>query len=291
MRYRILLGALIAVGLVYAGCGSGGGGAGGTLAAPSNLIGTPMGSGVHLAWTDNSSGEESFEIERSTGTSSFMKVASVAFDTTQYHDQGLTGGQAYTFRVRAAGGGSFSPYSNNVTATAPSGSGGGAGGGAGGGGGLDGLPDGGYSFSTHIKPIFVQSCGSGNNSCHSKMAYGPTSAGGCLGWLALSDEPLGSKNPANNADTGCPDLTLYQRLLQLDTWLCSNPSRKYVVPNDTSASQLFQVIDPNADPSRGGQCMVTSTVPLGRMPRAPYVISAADLNKIKVWIQQGAPNN
>lgn len=314
MRSRILLGGVLAVGLAYVGCGEqsgGNGGGGGALSAPSNLTGSPMGSGIHLTWTDTSTSEEGFDIERSTATSSFAKITSVAFDTTQYHDTGgLTGGVSYTYRVRASGGGSFSPYSNSVSAVAPGGSGGGSGGGtgggsgggvgggsgggtgggAGGGTGFDGLPDGGYSFQTHIKPIFVQSCGSGNNSCHSKMAYGPTTPE-CRGWLALSDEALGSKNPATNANTGCPDLTLYQRLMQLDAWMCDNPRRKYVVPNDTAGSQLYQVIDPAADPSRGGQCMVTTTVPLGRMPKAPYVISAGDINKIKVWIQQGAPNN
>lgn len=301
MRSRILLGAVLAVGLVYAGCGeqSGGNGGGGTLAAPSNLTGTPLGAGVHLTWADNSS-EESFEIERSSSTGTFAKIASVTFDTTQHHDQsGLTGGATYTYRVRAAGGGSFSSYSNSVTAVAPGGAGGGAGGGSGGGAGggtgggtgFDGLPDGGYSFQTHIVPVFVQSCGSGSNSCHSKMAYGPTTAGGCRGWLALSNESLGSKNPANNASTGCPDLTLHQRLMQLDAWLCDNPRRRYVVPNDLAGSQLYQVTDPGADPSRGGQCMATTSVPLGRMPKAPFAISAADINKIKVWIQQGAPNN
>lgn len=79
--------------------------------------------------------------------------------------------------------------------------------------------------------------------------------------------------------------------MQLDAWMCDNPRRKYVVANNLAGSQLYQVIDPAADPSRGGQCMVTSTVPLGRMPKAPYTLSAADLNRIKVWIQQGAPNN
>lgn len=297
MRSRILLGAVVAVGLVYVGCGekAGGNAGDGTLAAPANLTASPMGGGVHLVWADTAS-EESFEIERSSSTNSFAKIASVTFDTTQHHDQaGLTGGETYTYRVRAAGGGTFSPYSNSVTAVAPGGSGGGAGGGTGGGSGggtgFDGLADGGYSFQTHIVPIFVQSCGSGNNSCHSKIAYGPTAAGECRGWLALSDEALGSKNPTNNADTGCPDLTLHQRLMQLDAWMCDNPRRKYVVPGDVAGSQLYQVVDLNADPSRGGQCVISPTVPMTRMPKAPYVISSADINKLKVWIQQGAPNN
>lgn len=132
MRIRLMTAAVVAVGLVYVGCGGPGGGTGGgsgTLAAPSNLAGTPMGSGVHLTWTDNSSNEESFELERATATSSYVKVATVAFDTTQHHDQGgLTGGESYTYRVRASGGGSFSTYSNTISAVAPGG-GGGAGGG------------------------------------------------------------------------------------------------------------------------------------------------------------------
>lgn len=301
---RLFVAAALATASGYLACGKAAEpGDTGTLAAPSNLTGEQMGSGIHLTWKDNSADEEEFELERAAAAApaTFTRIASVTFDTAQYHDQSVTSGTAYRYRVRATKGSTTSAYSNEIDATAPSGAGGGsgggmgggAGGGAGGGGGTsnDSLPDGGYSFQQHIVPIFNNSCGAGDNSCHSRIAYGPRPNTQCRGWLALENASIGSIDPNTQQSTGCPDKTLYERLVELDSWMCESVRHKYIVPNDFAGSQVYQVVDPAADPSRGGTCMASSTVPLGRMPKAPYALSSTDRNKLKVWIEQGAPNN
>ena len=42
-------------------------------------------------------------------------------------------------------------------------------------------------FETHILPIITASCGGSNNACHSRVAYGASSANDCRGWLTLED--------------------------------------------------------------------------------------------------------
>lgn len=57
---------------------------------------------IDLAWTDNTSDETGFRIERcsETGCSDFSEVATVGSDTTLYHDDELTPGTSYSYRVR-----------------------------------------------------------------------------------------------------------------------------------------------------------------------------------------------
>ena len=226
------------------------------------------------------------------------------FDTVQFHDEPLTPGTVYTYRVRAMKGAMASAYSNEVTATAPgSGAGGGgggggsggagggtggAGGGAGGGVAFNGLADGGYSFQQHIVPIFNSSCGAGDNNCHARIAYGPTTGGGCRGWLSLENAALGSKDPNTMAATGCPDRTLWQRLTQLDSWLCEPTRKKYITARSLAASQVFQAIIGNA--GGAGACNKAPGVPLENMPPG-VTLDPMQVKKIETWIMQGAPNN
>ena len=297
-----------------AGCG-GGTPQGAALAPPSNLTVEPLGSGLHVAWADDSADEAEFQIERKS-TGSFSKIASVVFDTTQYHDSAVTPATAYTYRVRAVSASASSSYTTEVTQTAPGsgadagagggsgggtggGSGGGAagggiggsggmGGGAGGGGVVNSLPDGGYSFQQHIVPIFNSSCGAGDNNCHSRLAYGPTAAGACRGWLALENAALGSKNPTTMAATGCPDRTLWQRLTDLDSWMCEPTKKKYITAKSLTASQVYQAIIGNA--AGGGGCNKAPNVPLPNMPPG-VTLDPVAVKKIETWIMQGAPNN
>lgn len=86
-------------------------------AAPSNLSATPGSSSqIDLAWTDNSSDEVEFEIERSDG-SGFALVASVAADTESYSDTNLSASTTYDYRVNARNANGSSAYSNTATAT------------------------------------------------------------------------------------------------------------------------------------------------------------------------------
>jgi hypothetical protein len=85
--------------------------------APSNLSGSASSSSsVSLSWTDNSSNETGFLIERLNG-STWSQVASVSANVTSYQDSGLAAGTSYSYRVRATNAAGNSAYSNTATAT------------------------------------------------------------------------------------------------------------------------------------------------------------------------------
>jgi uncharacterized delta-60 repeat protein len=57
---------------------------------------------IDLTWTDNSSNEDGFKIERKTGDfGTYAEIATVPADTTTYSDTGLTADTKYYYRVRA----------------------------------------------------------------------------------------------------------------------------------------------------------------------------------------------
>lgn len=87
-------------------------------ADPSGLEATAVSdSQVDLAWSDNSSDETLFKIERRQGLGAYVFVADVAANVTTYADIGLAGATGYTYRVRAANPDARSGYSNEATAT------------------------------------------------------------------------------------------------------------------------------------------------------------------------------
>ena len=70
------------------------------LNAPSNLTLTPVStSQINLSWTDNSTDEDKFMIERSTNGSSWALLDSVGAGVTSYQSTGLTSNTDYYFRV------------------------------------------------------------------------------------------------------------------------------------------------------------------------------------------------
>jgi len=88
-----------------------------TPAAPGPLIATATSSSrIDLSWTDNSTSEQGFKIERSSGGSSFVQIATVAANTTSYINSGLAAATAYSYRIRAAFSTSDSAYSNTASA-------------------------------------------------------------------------------------------------------------------------------------------------------------------------------
>lgn len=76
-------------------------------------------SDLSLSWTDNSSNETGFTIERSTDGSNFVQIASVGENVTSYVDMGLVGETTYHYRVQAYNSAGASDYSN-VASAAPS---------------------------------------------------------------------------------------------------------------------------------------------------------------------------
>ena len=87
-------------------------------AAPSGLSATAItSSAIDLTWSDQSSNETGFKIERKTGVGAFAQIATVGPNTTTYADSGLTAGTAYSYQVRAYNTGGNSTYSNTASAT------------------------------------------------------------------------------------------------------------------------------------------------------------------------------
>ena len=90
--------------------------------APTNLtatLNTPPTS-ITLRWTDNSTNETGFEVERSdNGGSTYALLATVGVNVTTYTDSSLGPDEVFLYRVRAvnSGGGSF--YSNTARAGTP----------------------------------------------------------------------------------------------------------------------------------------------------------------------------
>ena len=100
-------------------------------AAPSGLSATTASSSqIDLSWTDNSSDETGFKIERKTGSGgTYEPIANVSEDVTSYSSTGLTASTTYYYRVRAYNSNGDSSYCSEANATTSAASGGGGGGG------------------------------------------------------------------------------------------------------------------------------------------------------------------
>ncbi len=86
--------------------------------APSNLQAIAGSTAVLIYWTDNSSNETGFLIERKTGTGgTYTQIGQVSTNATIYVDSGLTSNTLYVYRVRATGGAGNSAYSNEAGIT------------------------------------------------------------------------------------------------------------------------------------------------------------------------------
>lgn len=196
-------------------------------------------------------------------------------------------------------GGGGAPTNQNggagAGATGAMGAGGGAAQGAGGGAGAP--PDAMPSFRRDIIPLFARSCGSGDGGCHAENAYAADPNSACRGWLSLVDDELGQhcpnycpppcETPCGNPNvpnpTGCPDRSLYERLTELDAWLCQTP-RRYVVPGDPDESHVFNVI------TGASLCEKSPGVPANLMPPTGP-LGAPDVDLVRRWIASGAPDN
>lgn len=89
-----------------------------TLPAPTALVATTISrTQINLSWTDNSSTELGFKIERSTNGTSFTQIATVGANVRTYSSTGLRKNRTYYFRVRAYDASSNSAYSNVASKT------------------------------------------------------------------------------------------------------------------------------------------------------------------------------
>ncbi|MBX7078424.1 MAG: hypothetical protein K1X88_04485 [Nannocystaceae bacterium] len=69
-------------------------------AAPRAFEAAAVPGGAHLTWQDASDDEDEFAIERAADGGEFEEIATVPFDTTQYHDDTVTAG-SWRYRVGA----------------------------------------------------------------------------------------------------------------------------------------------------------------------------------------------
>lgn len=87
--------------------------------SPTNLSALLIsGSQVDLSWTDNSTNETGFKIDRKITSGQWQTIAAVGANVVSYSDLGLTINTTYTYRVFAYSSAGNSPtYSNEVTIT------------------------------------------------------------------------------------------------------------------------------------------------------------------------------
>ncbi len=87
-------------------------------AAPTNLVATAISSSqIGLSWTDNSTNETGFQIQRSGTGVAFTFVATVHANVTTYTDDGRAAATTYYYRVRASNSSGNSAPSNVASAT------------------------------------------------------------------------------------------------------------------------------------------------------------------------------
>lgn len=99
----------------------------GISAAPTSaVLSNITTSSMSLSWTDNSSNETGFKIEKSTDGTSYTQIGTVSASITTYAGSGITSLDSYTtyyFRVRACNTAGNSSYSTTNDATLSSGGG------------------------------------------------------------------------------------------------------------------------------------------------------------------------
>jgi len=86
--------------------------------APTNLVATyAAATGTTLTWTDNSTDETSFQIDRAAAAFPYSQLASKPADTTTHVDTLLYPSVTYKYRVRALGANGASAWSNEAQIT------------------------------------------------------------------------------------------------------------------------------------------------------------------------------
>jgi hypothetical protein len=90
--------------------------------APSNLQASALSNRVvSVTWTDNSSNENEFRLERKTATTSYAQIAIITANGTAYFDNAVAPSTTYTYRIRAANAGGTSVYSSPSSGATPAG--------------------------------------------------------------------------------------------------------------------------------------------------------------------------
>lgn len=99
------------------------------LAGPSALAAAVLSdTDIDLSWTDNSSAESGFEVDRRTGDGSFSRIGTLGADSTEFSDTELAAGTTYDYRIRSTNGTISSLYTQTSARTTGGGGGGSSGG-------------------------------------------------------------------------------------------------------------------------------------------------------------------
>ena len=86
-------------------------------AAPTNLAASAAAGSVHLDWSDESTDEYGFQIERSDDALTWQQIDTTGADTNSFIDQNVLPSTTYHYRVRAFNGSGASGYSNDAGVT------------------------------------------------------------------------------------------------------------------------------------------------------------------------------
>jgi hypothetical protein len=86
---------------------------------PTNLSGKIMNlKNINLSWTDNSTNETGFKIERKIGSGNYIEIGSVSADVTIFNDLNISPNTTYTYRVYSFNLlGKTLTYTNEITIT------------------------------------------------------------------------------------------------------------------------------------------------------------------------------
>ena len=111
--------AILAGGTEYSFLYAVGASAGPVPAAPTDLKGGVRTNRVRLQWTDNSTNESGFKVERCTGVgcANFAQIGTVAANATRYTDTTVAAKTTYLYRVYAYNDAGNSAYSNTISVT------------------------------------------------------------------------------------------------------------------------------------------------------------------------------
>ena len=75
---------------------------------------------INLSWTDTSTNETGFEVQRKASTGDWVKIATTSANATTYQDANALPGTTYSYRVRAVNAVATSAFSNSTaTLTTP----------------------------------------------------------------------------------------------------------------------------------------------------------------------------
>lgn len=135
------------------------------------------------------------------------------------------------------------------------------------------------SFKTDIVPIFYATCGAQSSACHSREIYVVDSSNGCRGIISLEDTNLGAvfySGSNMGLSTGCPDQTLYERIMDYSSQ-CNSPMERYITPGVKSSSYLWAKI------AGGPYCAGSAAMPFDHPIEPEY------FDQINYWLSSGAP--